>query len=928
MDAGLEIRSVQRLMPPMRLLHFPPPKDPKQTAVKLIELYGDVWKHRFTNESLEAADAISQPDLPSLWSDDIEGYNDDLDEDFVARNGRQKTSYTTASPDTELLTPKSPRQPAASSTSSISPHMNANAQDGPGTVHSSVPYYVASTTTNPLVGQDQEVTNETAAALFHTPINTPGDALHLLLEASGRTESLQERTGNDEEHPPNLSSPNSHSTGRSHFTRPGPPASRGNRKENLDPAIAHTSGSQHFAESPEMTDALRTWSRLRFVRAGYYEYLDPLTPISPPDFRSPATHPRFLNEEPMLAVTVLTIASRYKQLSGPGAESRAYMVHERLWSYLQNMTTRMFWGQEQFGGGFCGAGMKRLPPRSAIKGGLRTMGTIESLLLLSEFHPRSMHFPPGDDGDDILTSTEEFYTSPSQGETAREGPFFDESTVVGWSEPALRSDRMCWSLIGMSHTLAHELGVFGDFNRGFRALRPPDSSGTLSSHDEQRSDRIERLLYVFINSACGRFGFPPMYDGHDEDLDLHSIHARITTRPYSQDPVDTVQEAWTDITLIMKACNAHLFTSRDHTEALIQNGGYMTFLEQFRSLMNSYHQKLDSANLPQYPLIILTIELEYIRLYIFSLALQAVLGHWTTNVAPGNEEQMSNLAFSELYRRNEVYITEVVKTARNLLRLVVDGLLPDDYLKHAPVRTYFRILSGAMFLLKTFALGAKEDEVGMSLQLLDKTVQALRTSVVDDVHLCLRIADLLERLTSNLRHKFVRLPARNAGTKQSTTSNTYSMTSSGNNAPHQSTNLQTPNLSYPQDHKSSRQTLDTGGISTNPSNNYLDNNNNISIMPPLDSTYQFDPNLYTGNNNAFYNGPISPFNNNNNSNDEEDWLTLDLNPLLASSSDGTTTGFQMGVGNEGQWFGDLQINGNLEVLGKLVEGWETAGGLG
>ncbi|KAL8803770.1 MAG: hypothetical protein Q9182_002980 [Xanthomendoza sp. 2 TL-2023] len=874
--------------------------------------------------------------------DDLEGYNDDLDEDFVARNGRQRTSYTTASPDTQLITPKSPRWPAASSGSSISPNMTAHAKDEPGTLHSSVPYYVASTTTNS-VRQDQEVTNETAAALFHTPINTPGDALHLLLEASGRTENLQEETGNDQEHGPNLSSPNSHSTGRSHFTRPGPPASLGHRKENIDPAIARTTGSQHLAESPEITDALGAWSRLRFVRAGwftareaigitvrnlvdihrsYYRYLDPLTPISPPDFHSPATHPRFLNEEPMLAVTVLTIASRYKQLSGPGAESRSYMVHERLWSYLQNMITRMFWGQEQFGGGFCGAGMKRLPPRSAIKGGLRTMGTIESLLLLSEFHPRSMHFPPGDDGDDILTSIEEFHPPPSQDETAREGPFFDESTVVGWSEPALRSDRMCWSLIGMSHTLAHELGVFGDFNRGFRALRPPDSSGIISSPDEQRSDRIERLLYIYINSACGRFGFPPMYDGHDEDLDLHGIHTRITNRPYSQDLIDTVQEAWTDITLIMKACNAHLFTSRDHTEVLIQNGGYMTFLEQLQPLMNSYHQKLELANLPQYPLIILTIELEYFRLYVFSLALQAVLGHWTTNVAPGNEEQMSNLAFSELYRRNEVYIIEVVKAARNLLRLVVDGLLPDDYLKHAPVRTYFRILSGAMFLLKTFALGAKEDEVGMSLQLLDKTVQALRTSVVDDVHLCLRIADLLERLTSNLRHKFVRLPARNGSAKQSTISNTYSMTSPGT-TPHQPTSLQNPNISYQPDPKS-RQTLDTGGISTNPSN-YLDNNNNnnnnISIMPPLDSTYQLDPNLYTGPN-AFYNGALSPFNHNTN-NDEEGWLTLDLNPLLASSADGTS--FQTGVGNDGQWFGDLQINGNLEVLGKLVEGWETAG---
>ena len=44
-----------------------------------------------------------------------------------------------------------------------------------------------------------------------------------------------------------------------------------------------------------------------------------------------------------------------------------------------------------------------------------------------------------------------------------------------------------------------------------------------------------------------------------------------------------------------------------------------------------------------------------------------------------------------------------------------------------------------------------------SLLLLDRTIKALRTSVVDDVHLCLRIADLLEGLTTSVRNKFVRL---------------------------------------------------------------------------------------------------------------------------------------------------------------------------
>ncbi|KAL8870394.1 MAG: hypothetical protein Q9174_003553, partial [Haloplaca sp. 1 TL-2023] len=730
------------------------------------------------------------------------------------------------------------------------------------------------------------------------------------------SENLQREGNGIQDHQQTLSSPRMHDDSQSRFTRPGRPASY-HKKENIDPAIAASAGAQPLPDAPEFTIALKTWSRLRFVRAGwftareaiayidyYYEFLAPLTPISPPNFQPPAVHPSFLNDEPLLAVTILTISSRYKQLSGPGAESRSYMIHERLWNYLQNMITRMFWGQEQFGGGLCGAGSRK--PKSAMKGSLRDLGTIESLLLLTEFHPRSMHFPPGDDGDDILTSLDDEPIDTTEKGPYRDPPVFGQATVASWSEPALRSDRMCWSLIGMAHTLAFELGVFGDFHNG---VRIPRSSGRSITDlptilREQRVDRIERLLYVYINSACGRFGFPTMHIGPDEDLNPYAIHDQIAARSYASDLVDAIQECWADITLLMKASNANLFPSRAHAQMLIQSGSYITLLEQFQPTMDTFARKLEAVQLPKYPWIILSIELEYIKMYINSLALQAVLGHWASNIGPGDEETSSNAAFPALYKRNQRYISEVVKAARNLLRLVVDGLLPNHYLKHAPVRTHFRILSGAMFLLKTFALGDKEDEVSVSLQLLDRTIEALRMSVVDDVHLSLRTADLLEGLTSKIRNKFVRLAARNGRS----------------NAP-----TPPPNSTYPSQSQPSASgpnpyipSYSTTGIPMN-STNPMDNN--VSIVPPPNSTYHMNPSPYTNNSSASYDSTLSPFTNNN----EEDWLTLDLNPLLSSDS----TGFQTGVGNDGQWFGNFgpEINGNLEVLGKLVDGWDTTTGM-
>ena len=51
-------------------------------------------------------------------------------------------------------------------------------------------------------------------------------------------------------------------------------------------------------------------------------------------------------------------------------------------------------------------------------------------------------------------------------------------------------------------------------------------------------------------------------------------------------------------------------------------------------------------------------------------------------------------------KQNAIYIAEVVDASRSMLRHILDGLVPQNGLRHAPVRTYFRILSGAMFLLK------------------------------------------------------------------------------------------------------------------------------------------------------------------------------------------------------------------------------------
>lgn len=56
------------------------------------------------------------------------------------------------------------------------------------------------------------------------------------------------------------------------------------------------------------------------------------------------------------------------------------------------------------------------------------------------------------------------------------------------------------------------------------------------------------------------------------------------------------------------------------------------------------------------------------------------------------------------YADNEPYIQEVVDASRKILQTVLEGLVPGDRLKHAPVRTFFRVLSGMIFILKVCSL--------------------------------------------------------------------------------------------------------------------------------------------------------------------------------------------------------------------------------
>ncbi|RSM00106.1 hypothetical protein CEP52_009347 [Fusarium oligoseptatum] len=470
----------------------------------------------------------------------------------------------------------------------------------------------------------------------------------------------------------------------------------------------------------------------------FFEKLQPLSPVIVDQFHSHSAHTHLIHEEAMLCCTILTISSRFFMLPGAGGTSRSHYIHQRLWSHCEMLIKRILLGQEK---------------TSTAK--TRAIGTVESLMLISDWHPRALHFPPETDGWDALL------ISPGYDPVNRRR-MNNEAPLIRWKEdvfePAKRANRISWMLLGMANNLAYELGVIS--SQKPEASRPTELQVI-------RSLRAQKLLYVYITQTATRLGYPSVFP--------ESIAVTASRLPVqnSDEPDHRSWMAYMDLSLeltqLSRTASSMFFQSAAYLQSQVLGDHYADLLEHFAASLSKWQQKYDAVckgtRFSYHPLFrkliartdineplrdTLLIEYHHLKACTGAISIQAVIarassaGFTTHNADP--DEVLSAL----ITPKDARFLHEVISDSKKVLRIATMSDFKAQ-LPYAPARVKISVISSSVFLLKALSVGSTHTDVNDALYILDQCTSTLNSSPPDDMDFALRYAALIEKHTAQFR---------------------------------------------------------------------------------------------------------------------------------------------------------------------------------
>ncbi|KFZ25499.1 hypothetical protein V502_00023 [Pseudogymnoascus sp. VKM F-4520 (FW-2644)] len=192
-------------------------------------------------------------------------------------------------------------------------------------------------------------------------------------------------------------------------------------------------------------------------------------------------------------------------------------------------------------------------------------------------------------------------------------------------------------------------------------------------------------------------------------------------------------------------------------EQIVVSGTYTDELQKFAPRLRGWKRDFDILKLPDAVRLLLEVEYEYSRVYIYSIAILAVIDRqracWMNSCAENkwhitvkhyhNDVPIDQRLESENDRKS---IRTIAEAARNLLQNVTkDTLLK---VAHLPARVYTRTMYAARLLAKTLAIMQPASETTQSLGCIRQAASVFRKHASGEPHPAFQLSIILDEITS------------------------------------------------------------------------------------------------------------------------------------------------------------------------------------
>ncbi|KAH8703489.1 hypothetical protein BGW36DRAFT_287786 [Talaromyces proteolyticus] len=499
--------------------------------------------------------------------------------------------------------------------------------------------------------------------------------------------------------------------------------------------------------NPAREPSATSWDRFFLVKRGiiraheaveylsfYFAQLWHLFPIIPQWYSLPARYGILAAEEPVLTISLVTIASRYHPLSGFNGQARSERIHWRTWPWVQRLFQSSIWGSSA----------------------MRSLGSIAAMLLFIEWHPRAINSPEdlvGDCGDlelfephsqisdDEATGIAESYGRPDPSSTP------ERLNIVA---PAYRSNKMSWMLLSTAISLAQEIGCLGD-----EQVLAQASSRGLSERSSVRKEWT-RLLCTFIRLTDEALALrlrlePQLASSCSVEID----------RLASSLIADGLSESAVDLAPHMRKARELLHSWRKNQQG---TGPVVpiTAWDSFKRGLDCWERKRHLCQTGELSTSCLSLrgaclDIEYYYTRLCGLSPAAHMFESSPKIYSSNSYIKSLSEFAE----------EATKASVNMLELIVQIFSSSEPFRYAAVRYWLYTLCAS--------LTEQLDSTNPSIDLIMRVINGMKQYAPDDIHMSQRYAALLEILINAALRTSQMTTARGNGMDYSSHSSPYPM---------------------------------------------------------------------------------------------------------------------------------------------------------